>query len=139
MSTKSVANHAAKSSLAPPRPRGNAGTALSFDYHVFGTDKVGEDVLYQTLKSVRTGLVIGTLTTLVMLPFAIVLGIMAGYFRGWVDDIIQYLYTTLSSIPSVLLIAAAILILQVYMDGHGEDFTTASYSERRAPRPHHDA
>lgn len=98
--------------------------ALSFDYHVLGTDKVGEDVLYQTLKSVRTGLVIGTLTTLVMLPFAIVLGIMAGYFRGIVDDFIQYLYTTLNSIPSVLLIAAAILILQVYLDGHGEGITS---------------
>jgi peptide/nickel transport system permease protein len=98
--------------------------ALSFDYHVIGTDKVGEDVLYQTLKSVRTGLVIGTLTTLVMLPFAILLGIMAGYFRGLVDDVIQYLYTTLNSIPSVLLIAAAILILQVYLDGHAKDFTS---------------
>ena len=98
--------------------------ALSFDYHVLGTDKVGEDVLYQTLKSVRTGLVIGTLTTLVMLPFAIGLGIMAGYFRGLVDDFIQYLYTTLNSIPSVLLIAAVILILQVYLDGHAEDFTS---------------
>jgi len=98
--------------------------ALSADYHVFGTDKVGEDVLYQTLKSVRTGLVIGTLTTLVMLPFAISLGIMAGYFRGWVDDFIQYVYTTLNSIPSVLLIAAAILILQVYLDGHGENITS---------------
>jgi peptide/nickel transport system permease protein len=98
--------------------------ALSFDYHVLGTDKVGEDVLYQTLKSVRTGLVIGTLTTLVMLPFAIVLGIMAGYFRGWVDDVIQYLYTTLNSIPSVLLIAAVILILQVYLDTHAGEFTS---------------
>lgn len=98
--------------------------ALSFDYHVLGTDKVGEDVLYQTLKSVRTGLVIGTLTTLVMLPFAIGLGIMAGYFRGLVDDFIQYVYTTLNSIPSVLLIAAAILILQVYLDGHAQDFTS---------------
>jgi peptide/nickel transport system permease protein len=98
--------------------------ALSFGYHVLGTDKVGEDVLYQTLKSVRTGLVIGTLTTLVMLPFAVGLGIAAGYFRGLVDDLIQYLYTTLNSIPSVLLIAAAILILQVYMDGHAEDFTS---------------
>lgn len=98
--------------------------ALSFDYHVLGTDKVGEDVLYQTLKSVRTGLVIGTLTTLVMLPFAVVLGIMAGYFRGWVDDLIQYIYTTLNSIPGVLLIASAILILQVYLDRHAQDFVS---------------
>ncbi|KOR29126.1 peptide ABC transporter permease, partial [Achromatium sp. WMS3] len=97
---------------------------LSISYHLFGTDKVGEDVLYQTLKSIRTGLVIGTLTTLVMLPAALVLGLAAGYFQGITDDLIQYLYTTLSSIPSVLLIAAAILLLQVYMNTHAEDFTS---------------
>ena len=97
---------------------------LSANYHVFGTDKVGQDVLYQSLKSIRTGLIIGTLTTLVMLPLAIVLGITAGYFRGWVDDVIQYLYTTLNSIPGVLLIAAAVLILQVYMDNNPEAFGT---------------
>ena len=50
---------------------------------------------------------------------------MAGYFRGWVDDVIQYLYTTLSSIPGVLLIAAAVLSLQIYMDRHAEWFQTA--------------
>jgi peptide/nickel transport system permease protein len=93
-------------------------------YHVFGTDKVGQDVFYQSLKSIRTGLVIGTLTTLVMLPFAILLGIMAGYLRGWVDDIIQYTYTTLNSIPGVLLIAAAILMLQVYIANNPQSFET---------------
>ncbi len=95
---------------------------LAAAYHVLGTDKVGEDVLYQALKGIRTGLVIGTLTTLVMLPAALLLGVMAGYFGGWVDDLIQYLYTTLNSIPGVLLIAAAILMLQVYMNAHADDF-----------------
>ncbi|MCC7413270.1 MAG: ABC transporter permease [Gammaproteobacteria bacterium] len=102
------------------------GARLAVDYHVFGTDKVGQDVLYQTLKSVRTGLVIGTLTTLVMLPFAIALGIMAGYFGRRVDDLIQYLYTTLNSIPSVLLIAAAVLMLHVYMSTRAEEFTSVA-------------
>jgi peptide/nickel transport system permease protein len=97
---------------------------LAGAYHVLGTDKVGQDVFYQSLKSIRTGLVIGTLTTLVMLPFAIVLGIMAGYLRGWADDIIQYTYTTLNSIPGVLLIAAAILMLQVYIANHPQEFET---------------
>ncbi len=97
---------------------------LGVKYHLLGTDKVGEDVFYQTLKSVRTGLVIGTLTTLIMLPAAILMGIMAGYFRGWVDDLIQYIYTTLNSIPGVLLIAAAILMLHVYMNRHAEEFTS---------------
>src|SRR6185369_6894032 len=97
---------------------------LSGGYHVLGTDKVGQDVFYLSLKSIRTGLVIGTLTTLMMLPFALLLGITAGYFQGWVDDVIQYLYTTLSSIPSVLLIAAAVLMMQVYMETHPELFDT---------------
>lgn len=100
--------------------------ALSGHYHVLGTDQVGQDVLYQSLKSIRTGLVIGTLTTLVMLPFALVLGVAAGYLRGWVDDLIQYTYTTLSSIPGVLLIAAAILTLQAYMATHEEAFATVA-------------
>ncbi len=102
--------------------------ALALDYHLLGTDKVGEDVLYQSLKGIRTGLLIGTLTTLVMLPAALLLGILAGYFRGWVDDLIQYLYTTLSSVPGVLLIAAAILMLDVFMENHPDAF--ASVTER---------
>jgi peptide/nickel transport system permease protein len=86
---------------------------LSAGYHLLGTDKTGQDVLYTALKSVRTGLVIGTLTTLIVTPFAILFGVLAGYFGGRVDDIIQYVYTTLSSIPDILLIAAAMLIFQV--------------------------
>jgi len=97
---------------------------LAGAYHIFGTDKVGQDVFYQSLKSIRTGLVIGTLTTLVMLPFAIMMGILAGYARGWIDDVIQYVYTTLNSIPGVLLIAAAILMLQVYISNHPDQFET---------------
>ena len=100
--------------------------ALAGGYHVFGTDKVGQDVLYLTLKSIRTGLVIGTITTLAMLPFAVALGIIAGYLGGWVDDVIQYLYTTLNSIPGVLLIAAAVLMMQVVIDTHPEWFATAA-------------
>jgi peptide/nickel transport system permease protein len=86
---------------------------LSAGYHILGTDKAGQDVLYMALKSVRTGLVIGTLTTLIVTPFAILFGVLAGYFGGPTDDIIQYVYTTLSSIPDILLIAAAMLIFQV--------------------------
>lgn len=93
-------------------------------YHVMGTDQTGNDVLYQAFKSVRTALVIGTLATLTTLPFAVVLGICAGFFKGWVDDLIQYLYTTLSSIPSVLLIAASVLMIQVFIDSHPGMYAT---------------
>jgi peptide/nickel transport system permease protein len=100
--------------------------SLSLAYHVLGTDKVGQDVLYLSLKSIRTSLIIGTLTTLVMLPFGAMLGVAAGYFKGWVDDLIQYVYTTLNSIPAVLLIAAFVLMMQVYIDGHPELFPTVA-------------
>ena len=93
-------------------------------YHILGTDKVGRDVLYESINSIRTGLLIGTLATLFMLPFALLFGMMAGYFQGWVDDVIQYIYTTLSSIPGVLLISAAILVIQVYIAKNEAAFAT---------------
>ncbi len=85
-------------------------------YHILGTDLAGNDVLYKSIKGVRTGVLLGSLATLIMLPIAVSLGIAAGYFKGWVDDLVQYLYTTLSSIPGVLLIAASVLMFQVYID-----------------------
>ncbi len=100
--------------------------SLAMVYHVLGTDKVGQDVLYLSLKSIRTGLVIGTLTTLVMLPFSVALGVAAGYLRGWVDDVIQYIYMVLGSIPGVLLIAAAVLMTQVLIEMHSSSFETAA-------------
>jgi peptide/nickel transport system permease protein len=99
---------------------------LATNYHVLGTDRTGNDVLSQCLKSVRTALVIGTLTTLAMLPPALFFGIAAGYFKGWVDDLIQYIYTTLTSIPGVLLIAACVLMMQVYIDNNPNLFDTVA-------------
>jgi ABC-type dipeptide/oligopeptide/nickel transport systems, permease components len=92
--------------------------------HVFGTNKIGEDVFYLSIKSIRTGLIIGTLTTIFMLPFALICGLLAGYFGGIVDDIIQYLYTTLSSIPGVLLITAMMLVMEVVITNHPQLFPT---------------
>lgn len=102
---------------------------LSHHVHVLGTDKIGQDVLYAGLKSIRTGIMIGTLTTIVMLPLSVLLGISAGLFRGWIDDVVQYLYTTLNSIPGVLLIAAGILVMQSQLDHHPEWFSS---TEERA-------
>ena len=98
--------------------------ALAPFYHVFGTDRTGNDVQVQAVKSIRTAVVMGALTTLATLPFAIVLGVAAGYLRGWVDDLIQYVYTTLSSVPNVLLIAACVLMIQVFIDNHPQLFET---------------
>jgi len=78
--------------------------------HLLGTDKTGQDVLYKTLKSVRTGLVVGGLTTLIAVPFALLFGALAGFFGGWIDDAVQYVYSTLASVPWVLLVVAFMLV-----------------------------
>lgn len=78
--------------------------------HLLGTDKVGSDVFFTALKGARTAVIIGTGATVVIIPFAILFGVIAGYYGGAADDIIQYLYTTLASIPGVLLIVAFMLL-----------------------------
>jgi peptide/nickel transport system permease protein len=93
-------------------------------YHPFGTDRTGNDVLFQALKSIRTAVVIGSLSTIATLPLAIALGVLAGYFKGWVDDVIQYFYTVLSAIPPILLVAAFVLLINVYIDRNAESFAT---------------
>ncbi|WP_298235840.1 ABC transporter permease [uncultured Azohydromonas sp.] len=100
--------------------------ALMSHYHVLGTDRTGNDVLVQALKSVRTAFVIGSLATIATLPLALVLGIVAGYLRGWADAVIQYVYTVLSAVPNVLLIAACVLMVQVFIDQHPELFATGA-------------
>lgn len=96
--------------------------------HILGTGQIGQDIFYYTVKSIRTGLVIGLLTTLFMMPLALFLGLAAGYFGGRIDDAIQYVYTTLSSIPGVLLITASVLSMQTYIANHPEKFTTLAQS-----------
>ncbi|MDH4101749.1 MAG: ABC transporter permease [Nitrospirota bacterium] len=78
--------------------------------HLLGTDKVGSDILLAALKGIRTAIVIGAGATVVIIPFAIFFGVVAGYFGGVIDDAVQYVYTTLSSIPGVLLIVAFMLL-----------------------------
>ena len=79
--------------------------------HLLGTDGTGADVLYRTLKGARTAFVIGGLTSLIAIPIGILLGLLSGYFGKWVDDLITYFYTVLSSIPSILLQIAIAMVL----------------------------
>lgn len=79
--------------------------------HLLGTDALGKDVFVQTLKACRTALIIGGLTSAIYIPLGALLGIIAGYFRRWADDLIQYIYSTLASIPSILLLVAILMIL----------------------------
>ena len=84
--------------------------------HLMGTDLLGKDVFLQTLKGCKTALIIGGLTSLIYIPFGALLGILGGYFRRWVDDIVQYLYSTMASIPGILLLVAVMMTLGKGLD-----------------------
>jgi len=82
--------------------------------HLLGTDKIGRDVLQQTLRGARVALLIGGLTSLIAISLALLLGVSAGYLGGRFDDVVFFVMSTLASMPSLLLLIALIAAL-----GHG--------------------
>ncbi len=79
--------------------------------HILGTDILGQDVFYRSLKGVKIALLIGGLTTLIVIPIALIFGLAAGYFGGRVDDVVFFVMSTLASIPNLLLLIALIIVL----------------------------
>jgi len=79
--------------------------------HVLGTDILGRDVLHLTLKGARIALLIGGLTSLIVIPLALLMGVSAGYFGGRIDDFVFFIVSTLASIPNLLLLIALIMAL----------------------------
>ena len=80
--------------------------------HLLGTNNLGEDVLYNALKGVRTAFIIGIVPSVIAAFFAIIFGLLAGYYGGWIDDTIQYIYQVLSSIPGILLLIAMLMVME---------------------------
>jgi len=78
--------------------------------HLLGTTRTGYDTFYMTLKGAKPGVIIGILPLLIAIPLALLLGVSAGYFGGRVDDFVVYFYTTISSIPGLLLLIALITV-----------------------------
>ena len=79
--------------------------------HWLGTDMIGRDVFYLTLKGARVALLIGGLTSLIAIPLALLFGVSAGYFGGRVDDVVFFLMSTLASMPGLLLLIALIMVM----------------------------
>ena len=79
--------------------------------HWLGTDILGRDVLQMALKGARVALLLGGLTSLIVIPLALLFGMSAGYFGGRIDDAVFFVISTLSSIPTLLLLIALIVAL----------------------------
>jgi ABC-type dipeptide/oligopeptide/nickel transport system permease subunit len=77
----------------------------------FGTDMFGRSVFYKVIHGTRIAMSVGLISSLISMPIGVVLGALAGYFGGWVDDLIVWFYTTLSSIPNIMLLIAITVIM----------------------------
>ncbi|MFL5741908.1 MAG: ABC transporter permease [Flavisolibacter sp.] len=78
---------------------------------LLGTDKYGRDILSRLLIGTRVSLSVGLITVIISLTVGIVLGSIAGYFRGSADDWIMWLINVIWSIPTLLLVFAITLLL----------------------------
>lgn len=79
--------------------------------HPLGTNILGQDVLYATLKGARVALLVGGVTSLISLPLALFFGVLAGYFGKRIDDVVFFVMSTLASMPTILLLVVFIMVL----------------------------
>jgi peptide/nickel transport system permease protein len=79
--------------------------------HLLGTDIQGRDVFHRVIQGTYISLKVALIMSLIYIVIAVFFGSLAGYFGGWVDDLIQWLYQTLASVPGLLLLIALTFVL----------------------------
>ncbi|MBN9243122.1 MAG: ABC transporter permease subunit [Mesorhizobium sp.] len=83
---------------------------------LLGTDAVGRDILSRLLFGARYSLFIGIVVTAIALVAGILLGVIAGYFRGWIDTVIMRLMDIILAFPSLLLALTLVAVLGPGLD-----------------------
>lgn len=76
-----------------------------------GTDKYGRDILSRLIVGTRVSLGVGMITVLISVTIGLILGSLAGFYRGKTDDIIMWFINVIWSIPTLLLVFAITLAL----------------------------
>lgn len=79
--------------------------------YLLGTDAYGRDILSRLIIGTRVSLAVGLIAIIISLTLGIFLGALAGYYRGWLDDIIMWLVNITWSIPTLLLVFAITMSL----------------------------
>jgi ABC-type dipeptide/oligopeptide/nickel transport system permease subunit len=74
--------------------------------YILGTDKFGRDILSRIIIGTRVSLSVGLITVAISLFIGVLLGSLAGYFRGRIDNLIMWFINVIWSIPTLLLVFA---------------------------------
>ena len=78
----------------------------------FGTDSMGRDVLAGIVHGARISLTVGLIATALGLAFGVVVGALAGYFGGWIDDVLVRFIELFQTLPSFVLLVVLVAIAQ---------------------------
>lgn len=87
-----------------PKPEGF--TRLLYDFKMsLGTDRQGRSIMIRSLYSAKIAVQVGAIVALVSVIFGSLLGSAAAYYGGWIDHAVIWLYSSLSSLPQLVLLA----------------------------------
>jgi peptide/nickel transport system permease protein len=78
----------------------------------FGTDFLGQSTWRKAIYGAKTSITVALFASIISILIGVPLGAVAGYFRGWVDDCVVWLYTTIGTIPGIILIMAFAVVLR---------------------------
>ena len=92
--------------LKPP------GTEIRDTFYLLGTDELGRDIFSRIIHGSRVSLFIAITSVFLSLIIGTTLGVMAGYFRGWVEGIIMRLADVVLSVPALLLAIITVIVLE---------------------------
>mgnify|MGYP000509290349 FL=1 len=79
--------------------------------HIFGTDELGRDVFSRTILSAQVSMQVSVISVAFALFFGTAAGVMAGYFGGWLDNVLMRVVDVLFAFPVLLLALAIVAIL----------------------------
>lgn len=95
----------------PPLSRAPSSETGAGEFFLLGTDNLGRSVALRLMQGTRIAFHVGIMTSLIAIPLGVLLGLLGGYFKGWVDSIVVWLSATVASMPGLLFILAISLVV----------------------------